>query len=107
MNKSRPKDTQSKYNATKADTHGQKMLEINIAHSFKDIRYGIWINPNAKPGFRHKPIDFGETMIQVEVPKPMLTWQLVMRIIWYNYDPFATENYTKEFVVVYDYPITL
>ena len=80
--------------------HGaQKMLEINISHRHDNIRYGIWINPNLKPGFRHKPIDFMETLCQVEVPKPMLQWQLCMRVIWYNYDPFETDAYNKDFIV--------
>ena len=81
------------------------MLEINIAHAAKDVRYGIWINPNAKPSFRHKPIDFGETSILVEVPKPMMTWQLVMRIIWYGYDIYASDTYSKDFIVVTKFEI--
>lgn len=26
----------------------------------EDFRFGLWINPNSKSGYRHKPIDFGE-----------------------------------------------
>ncbi len=34
-----------------------------ILKSNRDARFGIFINPNAKAGFRFKPIDFGDTGI--------------------------------------------
>lgn len=77
-----------------------KMLEINISQKHDNVRYGIWINPNPKPSFRHKPIDFTETLCQVEVPKPMLQWQLAMRVIWFNHNPYESDTYSKDFVVV-------
>ena len=69
-----------------------------IPYKYKDIRYGVWMNPNAK-SIRHKPIDFGEINVQVEVPKPMLRWQLIIKVIWTSYDAFSsTDTYSKYFI---------
>lgn len=36
---------------------------FKIYNPLPDFRYGVWINASAKIGFRHKPVDFGETGI--------------------------------------------
>jgi len=60
----------------------------------------MWINPNSKSGFRHKPIDFTELGIQCEVPRTLMSNQLVMKVCWTSYDFLTPEGqYTKDIVV--------
>ncbi len=46
---------------SKVGKEDNKKIEIlRIYGDKKYIKYGIWINPNSKSGFRIKPVDFME-----------------------------------------------
>jgi len=76
-----------------------KKIEINKFHSFSDVKYGIWVNPNEKVGNRQRHIDFGEKNIQVDIPRPMLNKKVIMRVVWTSFDAYSGEVYNKDFIV--------
>ena len=47
------------------DKHKQEIFKIY--QPLADLKFGLWINPNSKSGYRHKPNDFQELEVQCEV----------------------------------------
>lgn len=83
----------------KTDLPNQK-VEVTINHAFKDIRYGLWINPNSKVT-RYRPVDFGENGVQVELPRALQMSTLIMRVFWNARDTFSKPDvYSKDIILV-------
>ena len=53
--------------------------EITKEFTSKDSKIGIWVNPLTKVGYRLKPIEFPQLNCNCEVPRTLLTKQLVIR----------------------------
>lgn len=88
----------------KSDLPNQK-VEVNINHAFKDVRYGLWINPNSKVT-RYRPVDFGENGVQVELPRALQMSTLIMRVFWNAKDTFSKPDvYSKDIILVCDLKI--
>ena len=72
-----------------------------------DFRFGMWINPNSKGKYRHKPIEFADatvegldTGIAMEVPNKLMNIMLIMRAIWTSYDYISNpEVYSKDIIM--------
>lgn len=78
----------------------QKQEIIKLYPEYKDFKYGLWINPNSKTGYRHKPIDFYSLGIQCEVPRTLMSNHLIIKVLWTSYDAFSSfEAYSKDMVV--------
>ena len=75
-------------------------LEITKMYSNNSlIKYGIWINPNAKGGFRIKPIEFQQLKVHCEVPRMYMSLQMIMNVVWTNYDIYSQNEKQKEYII--------
>lgn len=63
------------------------------------MKFGLWINPNSKSGYRHKPNDFQELEIQSEVPRTMMSFTLIMKVVWTGFDYLSKPVYSKDITV--------
>lgn len=66
----------------------------------QDIRFGMWINPNTKTGYRHQSIKFQlqniDTGITCDVPRTFMSMQLIMKACYMNFDYFSDQlSYSK------------
>lgn len=90
----------------------QKQEILKLYPDFPSFRYGVWTNPNSKSGYRHKPVDFLSLGtysflcclivlgIQCEVPRTLMSFSLLMKVLWTAYDYLSTpEVYSKDMVV--------
>lgn len=78
----------------------QKLEIFKISTPLKDLKFGLWINPNSKQVYRHKPIDFGELEIQCEVPRTLMSNMLIMKVTWTGFDHLSTDlAYMKDMTV--------
>ena len=77
-----------------------KIYKVTIKLLILDFRYAMWINPNPKAGFRHKPIEFGNSGIWCDVPRNLIANQLIMKAAWMSYDNLTDNNsYFKDIVI--------
>jgi cancer susceptibility candidate protein 1 len=79
------------------EKHKQEIFKVY--QPLPDIRFGLWINPNSKSGYRHKPIDFQELEVQMEVPRPLMSTMLIMKVVWTGFDHLSDWSYSKDITV--------
>lgn len=60
----------------------------------------MWINPNSKGSYRHKPIEFGETLMAMEVPSRLMHVAFLMKATWTSFDNFSNPNLYSKYRVV-------
>ena len=73
-------------NEKKKDDKKMNLELFKIYLSEGNVRFGVWVNPTQKSQFRPWPINFEKLAIQCEVPKPLMSQQLVMKICHTAYD---------------------
>jgi cancer susceptibility candidate protein 1 len=73
--------------------------EIMIINKSDDCKYGMWIFPFDKNGPRPKPIDFQELSIKVEVPRTLVAYKLMMRVLWTAYDYLSPKGWAPEIAI--------
>ena len=64
----------------------------------------MWINPNNKAGYRHKPNDFKDEKydisIQCDVPRPFMSYALIMKALWRSEDYLSNpKTYAKDLIM--------
>lgn len=60
----------------------------------------MWINPNTKSTYRHKPIEFGETLMAMEVPSRLMHIAFLMKACWTSFDHLSNPDvYSKDIVI--------
>jgi len=95
-------EKEKKDNITKSFKQDEKQKQeiTKLYPEYKDFRYGLWINPNSKTSYRHKPIDFSVLGVQCEVPRTLMPIALIMKVLWTSYDAFsANDVYSKDMVI--------
>lgn len=94
-------------------TSNEERQKIEIYSSFAafpHLRYGYWINPVGKAGYRIKPIDFTNINIASEVPRTYMSSRLIMTAQWISQD-YLSNSYSEYIIIggilsvdIYEYP---
>jgi hypothetical protein len=64
----------------------------------KDFKIALWGNYTAK-SYRYKPIDFGETQIQCDLPRNLMLQSTIMRVFWTANNDISNRFYCPDLVV--------
>ncbi|CAD8074725.1 unnamed protein product [Paramecium primaurelia] len=64
----------------------------------EDFKYGIFIYPSNKPsGYRHKPNDYPELQLAVDVPRSISIF--IQKILYISFDSYSPNTYSKYRIV--------
>lgn len=77
-----------------------------VKHSEKDVKVGIWIN-YLNIGYKTKPIDFGQLMLQADLPKQYQEEAIIMRVLWTSFDPQMSSRQSPYMTVGGIYEVNL